>query len=177
VTVEVEKLAAGDAGDEDVVRDLVGIVNAAYAVGEKGLWKEGFTRIEPAEIANAIRADGLLAARIDAELVGCAQVKQLEDGAYDLGLVSAAPDRWGSGIGRELVRSAEDEMRSRGVTDVQLELLVPQQGTHPAKERLREWYTRIGYRIARTAPFDEIVAHLAPQLAVPCEFLIFRKRI
>ena len=66
-------------------------------------------------------------------------------------------------------------MRSRGATEMQLELLVPKDGVHPAKERLRDWYARLGYRIVRTAPFEEIATHLADDLAKPCEFLIFRK--
>jgi hypothetical protein len=73
------------------------------------------------------------------------------------------------------VRTAEELMRSHGMTTMQLELLVPQGSVHPQKERLRGWYTRLGYRVVRTAPFEEVAAHLAPQLATPCEFLVFHK--
>jgi hypothetical protein len=73
------------------------------------------------------------------------------------------------------VRSAEELMRSRGVTTMQLELLVPKEWTHPAKDRLRAWYTRLGYLMVRSAPFERVAAHLASQLAAPCEFLIFHK--
>jgi hypothetical protein len=60
---------------------------------------------------------------------------------------------------------------------MQLELLVPKEWAHPEKERLRAWYIRLGYRVARSAAFEEVAAHLAPQLATPCEFLVFRKRL
>jgi hypothetical protein len=66
-------------------------------------------------------------------------------------------------------------MRSHGVTAMQLELLVPKGWVHPEKERLRSWYTRLGYRVVRSAPFEQVAAHLASQIAAPCEFLIFRK--
>jgi hypothetical protein len=66
-------------------------------------------------------------------------------------------------------------MRSRGVTTMQLELLVPKGWVHPEKDRLRGWYTRLGYRVVRSAPFEQVAAHLASRLAAPCEFLIFRK--
>jgi GNAT superfamily N-acetyltransferase len=95
----------------------------------------------------------------------------------DLGLVSTAPERWGGGVGRELVRSAEQLMRSRGVTTAQLELLVPKEWVHPEKERLRAWYTRLGYRVLRLAPFEQVAPHLASGLATPCEFLVFRKAL
>ena len=60
---------------------------------------------------------------------------------------------------------------------MQLELLVPKGWVHPAKERLRSWYTRLGYRVVRPAAFEEVAPQLAPQLATPCEFLIFHKRL
>jgi hypothetical protein len=60
---------------------------------------------------------------------------------------------------------------------MQLELLVPKHWAHPEKDRLRAWYTRLGYRVVRVAPFEEVAAHLASQLATPCEFLIFRKSL
>jgi hypothetical protein len=68
-------------------------------------------------------------------------------------------------------------VRSHGVTTMQLELLVPKGWVHPEKERLRSWYTRLGYRVVRSAPFEQVAAHLASKLAAPCEFLIFRKRL
>jgi hypothetical protein len=46
---------------------------------------------------------------------------------------------------------------------------------HPQKEKLRDWYTRLGYRVIRSARVEEVAAHLASRLAMPCEFLIFRK--
>ena len=109
--------------------------------------------------------------------MGCAYVRQLDATTADLGLISTATDYWGSGIGGELVRSAEELMRSRGVTTMQLELLVPKGWVHPGKDKLRAWYTRLGYRVVRSAPFEEIAAHLAPQLATPCETLIFHKSL
>jgi ribosomal protein S18 acetylase RimI-like enzyme len=174
-TVEVERPAPDAALDGALVETLTRIVNRAYAVGEAGLWIEGTTRTRPGEIAQAIRSEGMLVATVDGAIVGCAYVRPLDADAADLGLISVAPEQWGGGAGRELVRSAEELMRSRGLTTMQLELLVPKQGTHPEKERLRAWYTRLGYRVVGSAPFEDVAPHLAPQLAVPCEFLIFRK--
>jgi hypothetical protein len=36
---------------------------------------------------------------------------------------------------------------------------------------------RLGYRVVRSAPFEEIASHLASQLATPCGFLVFRKSL
>src|SRR5262245_14099259 len=173
--VQVELLSADVADDEPLVEQLVRIVNTAYAIGEAGLWLEGTTRTEPAEIAEAIRDRGVLVATLAGRLVGCAYVRPLDATTADLGLLSAVPDRWGSGVGRELARFAEERMRARGVTTMQLELLVPRGWAHPEKERLRAWYSRLGYRVVRSAPFADVAAHLEDRLATPCAFLIFRK--
>jgi GNAT superfamily N-acetyltransferase len=172
---EVRLIAPGEARDGVLVEALVKVINEAYAIGEAGLWRENAARTEPGEIADAIRSGGMLAATVDGRIVGCACMRPLDAGIADLGLISAAPERWGSGVGRELVRAAEQLMRARGVTTMQLELLVPKEWVHPEKARLRAWYTRLGYRVVRTAPFEQVAAHLASQLATPCEFLIFRK--
>jgi GNAT superfamily N-acetyltransferase len=172
---EVRPLAPDEASDAGLVGELVGLINAAYAIGEAGLWREGATRTGPGEIAEAIRSGGMLAASLEGRLVGCAYVRPLGADTADLGLLATAPDRWGSGVGRELLRSAEDLMTSLGVAAMQLELLVPKESAHPEKDRLRAWYTRLGYELVGTAPFEQVAAHLAPQLATPCEFLVFRK--
>ena len=171
--VDVRLLAPEEAHDETLVDELARLVNGAYAVGEAGLWLEGTTRTTPAEIAAAIRSGGMLAATLEGRLVGAAYVHPLDAGTADLGLISTATDQWGGGIGRRLVRSAEELMRSRGVTTMQLEVLVPKEWSHPAKDHLRRWYTRLGYRVIRSAPVE--AAWLAERLATPCEFLIFHK--
>jgi GNAT superfamily N-acetyltransferase len=172
---EVEQLAPNTADDDVLVDELVRLVNESYAAGEAGLWLEGTTPTEPREIADAIRDGAMLAATFEGRLVGCACVRLLEPTTADLSLVSAAPDRWGTGIGSKLVRSAEELMRSRGVRTMQLELLVSREQAHPEKERLRAWYGRLGYEVIRSAPFEEVAPQLASRLATPCEFLVFRK--
>jgi ketosteroid isomerase-like protein/GNAT superfamily N-acetyltransferase len=177
VTAEVNPLAPAEARDEVLVKELARLINGAYALGETGLWLEGATRTKPGEIAEAIRSGGMLAATLEGRVVGCAYVWPLDAGTADLGLLAAVPERWGSGVGRELVRSAEELMRSRGVATMQVELLVPKESVHPQKDRLRAWYTRLGYRFVGSAPFEHVAAHLASELATPCEFLIFRKSL
>jgi ribosomal protein S18 acetylase RimI-like enzyme len=163
------------ASSESLASEVAEIINAAYAVGEDGLWVEGTTRTDPEKVAGMIRSGGVLVAMRDGEVVGCASVRPLDASTAELGFISSRPENWGGGIGRQLVRGAEELMRSRGATEMQLELLVPKEGVHPAKERLRDWYERLGYRVVRTAPFEEIATHPADDLAKPCEFLIFRK--
>jgi ribosomal protein S18 acetylase RimI-like enzyme len=163
------------ASSESLASEVAEIINAAYAVGEDGLWVEGATRTNPQEVAGMIRSGGVLVATSDGEVVGCACVRPLDASTADIGFISTRPEFWGGGTGRKLVEAAEELVRSRGATAMQLELLVPKDGVHPAKERVRDWYTRLGYRVVRTASFEEIATHLNDDLAKPCEFLVFRK--
>jgi GNAT superfamily N-acetyltransferase len=177
LTAEVRLLPTDEARDEALVEELVQVINEAYAAGEAGLWLPGATRTEPGEMTEAVRSGGVIGATLDGRIVGCAYVRPLDAGTADLGLISVIPARWGSGVGRQLVHSAEELMRSRGVSTMQLELLVPKGWIHAEKQRLRAWYERLRYRVVRVAPFEEVAAHLESQLATPCEFLVFRKRL
>ena len=175
MAVVVEPVPPAAADDAALVARLTGIVNAAYEVGEAGIWLPGTERIASGEVMAAIRAGELLGAALDGALVGCARAVMLDATTGEVGLVSAAPEAWGAGVGRALVRAAEERLAARGATEMQLELLVPRGWEQPHKSRLRGWYERLGYRVVRTAPFGAIAAPAASRLAGPAEFLVFRK--
>lgn len=164
-----------DPDDEAVVRELVRLINRAYARGEAGLWRGDLGRTDEGEIADAIRAGHMLVARSGDRIVGCLRTRMLSAKTADVGLIAVDPDIWAGGIGRALVDAAEDLARSRGATRMRLELLVPRTGTHPDKERLRSWYTRRGYTVTRTVPFETHVPPAAPHLSAPGDILIFTK--
>lgn len=168
----VERLAPGDA---TVVAELVRLINRAYARGEAGLWRDDLGRTDEAEIGEAVRAGQMLVARAGDRIVGCLRTRMLDATTADVGLIAADPDTWRGGTGRALVSTAEDLARSHGATTMQLELLVPRTGTHPDKERLREWYTRRGYTVVRTVPFEDYVPQAAPFLSAASDILIFTK--
>ena len=167
----VERLASGD---EAVVAELVRLINRAYAKGEAGLWRDDVGRTDEAEIAEAIRAGQMLVARTD-RIVGCLRTRALDAATSDVGLIGVDPDAWGAGAGRALVDAAEQLARSRGATIMRLELYVPRSGTHPDKERLREWYRRRGYAVTRRIPLEEFLPDVAPNAAVPGDILVFEK--
>jgi deazaflavin-dependent oxidoreductase (nitroreductase family) len=171
----VKQLSPDAAGDRALVNELARIVNEAYAVGEAGLWVEGTVRTTPAQLANTVRDGDLLAATVADRLVGCVRVRAIDAATAQLGLLSTAPDQWGNGIGRELVRAAEDLARARGAVTMELVLLDPTDPAYPGKGRLRAWYEGLGYRFVRSVPIEEVSAHAADELAAPCRWLVFRK--
>ena len=176
MTPHVELLAAAAAEDPDLVTRLAELINRAYAIGENGLRLDGAPRTTPEEIAGKIRRGEMLAATIDGRVVGCGSAWPIDETTAELGFVATDPEQWGGGVGREIVRVAEELMRERGARTMRLEVLVPQAGTHPAKDRLGAWYARQGYRVVGSARFEEIVADdAALHLAIPCEFRVFAK--
>ncbi|WP_313888187.1 GNAT family N-acetyltransferase [Lentzea alba] len=157
--------------------ELADLVNRVYAEAEKGLWVGDTARTTESEMASLVDAGQIAVARSSGRLVGAIRIQQLDDNTGEFGMLVAAPEERGTGLGRDLVTFAEAWARERGLSRLQLELLVPQTWTHPVKNFLRAWYTRIGYQVVRTDDFGEAFPQLAPHLACPCDFLIFHKNL
>jgi GNAT superfamily N-acetyltransferase len=172
---EIDIVPATMAEDQRLVGEITDLTNSVYAVAEAGLWVEGAARTTTAEVAEMIAGEEITLARVDGRIVGSIRIQQLDDGVGEFGMLVADPDHRGEGIGRELVRFAEELSRRRGLDTMQLELLVPRDWTHPNKEFLDAWYTRIGYRPVRTGRFAQSYPQLEPLLATPCDFVIYRK--
>lgn len=173
--VQVEIVPGAEALDGSLVAGLTALVNRVYAVAEEGLWTDGAARTTEPEMAALIAAGEIAVARLDGRIVGAVRVQRLAGGEGEFGMLVSAPDVRGAGIGRELVRFAEEWSRERGLTTLQLELLVPRGWSHPVKEFLRDWYTRMGYQPVRKGQIEESYPDLAPLLATACDFVIYHK--
>ena len=168
-------MTVGFISDASLAPEITGLVNRVYADAEKGLWAEGAARTTEAEVADLVRTGQIAVARSGDRVVGAVRIQQLGDDLGEFGMLVAAPEERGTGIGRDLVAFAETWARDRGLPRMQLELLVPREWEHPVKEFLRGWYTRIGYRVVHRGDFAADHPALAPHLACPCDFLVFRK--
>ncbi|HEY3708885.1 MAG TPA: GNAT family N-acetyltransferase [Amycolatopsis sp.] len=175
MTPEIELLPPSAAEDEGLVGAVTALVNEVYAIAEKGLWAGQADRTTAAEVTGLVRAGEIAVARLGGRIVGSVRIHRLEDGAGEFGLLAAAPDVRGAGIGRALVRFAEQSCHAGKCAEMQLELLVPRGWTHPSKEFLAGWYGRLGYRVVATSTIEQAYPHLAPLLATPCDFLVYRK--
>ena len=173
--LEVELLSRTARGDAALMERISELANEVYAVAEAGLWTDGATRTSVGEIVELTAAGQLAVARMGGQVVGCVRLQRLDERTGELGMLCADPAHRGIGIGRELVGFVERKSYADGMDTMQLELLVPRDWTHPTKQFLAEWYSRIGYRIARTGTIDELYPELAPLLATPCDFVIYRK--
>ena len=174
-TIAVRLLQAADSRDTRLVDHLTGLINDVYESAESGLWRDGATRTTPSELAELIRAGQIAVATRDGRVVGSVRVHDVADDTSEFGMLVAAPDQRGTGVGRALIDFAEQHNRERGRRAMQLELLLPREWQHPTKEFLKAWYGRLGYRLIRTTTIDDSYPHLAPLLATPCDFAIYEK--
>jgi hypothetical protein len=148
------------------------MINAAYEAGERGLWPPNTPRVFEHEVQQMIDNDELLFAYRDGELAGLVRVHALDERTAELGLLSAA--RLDSGVGRELIDLAEGWAREQGLERMRLKLLIPHEGTHPFKQRLHSWYSRLGYRAIGT----EDVAKALPDIektVIPCDLVTYER--
>jgi GNAT superfamily N-acetyltransferase len=175
--VEVAIVSPADAADGVLVTRIVELVNGVYAEAEKGLWRDGADRTDASDIAAMVHAGELSLARLDGQLAGAVRMRRLDPGLAELGMLVASPEYRGIGIGGALVAFAEDWARQQGISRMQLELLAPRTWTHPVKEFLRGWYTRLGYRQIRTARLADAYPALQSRLATQCDFAIYHKNL
>ena len=160
--IDVRMAPAAAAEDTALVNELAALVNSVYALAEEGLWADGTPRTTPERMAELIAAGQIAVARADARIVGAVQIQRLDTGEGEFGMLVADPAHRGQGVGRELVRFAERWSREQGLDTMQLEVLVPRQWSHPSKEFLKAWYTRIGYRPVRTGQFERELSRARP---------------
>jgi GNAT superfamily N-acetyltransferase len=170
-------LPAGAPAGPDVLARLSDLVNEVYAEAEQGLWTEGATRTNPAEVGEMTRAGQIAVASVGEHIVGCVRVRPVDEHTYEFGLLAADPVHRGRGIGRDLVAFAERHALDGGRRVMRLEVLTPRSWTHPRKEFLASWYTRLGYRRTGVTAVEEPYPALAPLLATPCDLVVYEKRL
>lgn len=174
---EIAMLPCAAAGDVGLMAVLTGLVNDVYAAAEEGLWVQGTSRTSIDDVTGLVRAGQLAVARAGGQIIGCVRIRVLGGRVGEFGMLAVVPACRGTGVGRELVRFAEQAARSRRCDAMQLEVLVPRGWSHPCKDFLTGWYTRIGYQPVRVGAVEESCPELAPFLAAPCDFVIYRRSL
>lgn len=176
-TVIIGFLALHEAQDVALVQELTGLINDAYAQSEEGLWIDDAARTNTSEVAGFIAVGEIVVARVDGRIAGSVRVQRMSPSLGEFGMLVAAPHLTGAGVGRRLLEFVQLWAVENGLDELQLEVLTPREWLHPSKEFLRQWYTRIGFEQVRLDRFEDAYPALAAQLATPCDFVIYRKRL
>ena len=151
------------------------LVNSAYR-GETS--KAGWTT--EADLLDGIRTDQqglremiekpgaiILAYRNEENnLQGCVYLEQQKDVMY-LGMLTILPTLQGKGLGRQMMKVAEDYARSKGCVAVEMTVI-------SARHELIAWYEKNGYQATgEKKPFPNDPRFGIPKR--PLEFIVMRK--
>jgi ribosomal protein S18 acetylase RimI-like enzyme len=173
----ITPLLPSSADDAALMSAVTELVNRVYKEAERGLWQDDAARTNCEELMAITRAGQLVVATDGDRLTGVVRVQRLDEHTGEFGMLAADPALRGRGIGRDLVRFAEDASRAGGCRHMQLELLVPRDWVLDSKEFLAAWYDRLGYRLQRVGHIEEAYPELAPLLCTAADFRIYRKTL
>ena len=121
---------------------MIPLVNAAFAVED---FIEG-TRTDAERMAEMMRkGEFLLAEDPSRRVVACVYAEVRGERAY-LGMLAVDPPRQGTGLGRMMVKAAEDRCRTHGCRWMDLRVLSP-------RRELLPFYEKLGYLQTRTEEF------------------------
>jgi len=160
------------ADDAGILHHLASMVNESFTKDEGDLWdpeKPEFRRTSVADIRQYIQAGEMVLvwsggdpapSTQPSSCVGCARLHWVSPEKGDIEMLVCNESLRGLGAGRALMQFGEDWFKSRRATAVQVELLVPDNWTHPSKARLAKWYSRLGYTVVRAE--DLVSAVLQP---------------
>jgi GNAT superfamily N-acetyltransferase len=139
------------ASDSDV-EALTRLINAAFIVEQVVF--DG-NRVDDLGVRAYMSGGTFLLAEDVSGVAGCVYIETRSSRSY-LGLLSVQPDRQGTGIGRQLVTSAEHFARKSGASAMDLRVISAR------GEQLLPFYKRLGYEFIRTEPFPADLATKAP---------------
>ena len=89
----------------------------------------------------------VLAARVDARLVGYAMLVRSDDGAIELSKMYVLPDSHGAGASAALMAAALDTAKEQGVESVWL-------GVNQQNQRAQRFYAKQGFTVSGTRTFQ-----------------------
>jgi N-acetylglutamate synthase-like GNAT family acetyltransferase len=170
-----EFISQTSASNQDLVHSITCLVNQVYREAEQGLWVNGTDRTYFAEVQNLIQSGAIAVARDQTKILGCIKVYFSSPDYAEFGMLATHPEWRGQGIGSQLIKLVESTAIKKGIQQMHLVLLVPKNWRHSEKEFLKTWYSSKGYHFIESSSASETEPALAPYLATPSEFLVYRK--
>ena len=164
VRVDEGTIRIATGADREAIR---GLVNQAFDV-ERFLKKGGGDRLQNDGEFEALWERGtFLVKEEDGVLVGCVYVEPRGERAY-LGLLSIAPARQGTGLGRQLNAAAEQYAREQGCAWMDLRVVSPR------ADQLLPVYRKLGYVETGRQEYPEV---LVEKMTIPGHFILMAKAL
>ncbi len=138
------------------------LINTAFLVERVAFDRD---RIDAQGVREFMQNGPFLIAEDATGLSGCVHVEIHGERSY-LGLLSVAPARQGTGLGRRLVAAAEECARNAACRTMDLRIISPRAGS------LLPFYQHLGYAQNGTAAFPAEVT-----TKVPCHYILMAKTL
>lgn len=177
MSVLIRLLKHDESKNIKMVQQMAKMINDVYKTVEKGLYKRNAERITEKELTELVKKEKIVAAFFKGKIIATIRVEQKDHQTGNLGLLSVHANYQQNGIGKRLIQFAEKLCQENKLQKIQLELLVPDERTHPFKEILAKWYTRLGYEEIGIESVADFLPDLNQKLAIPCHFIIFQKNL
>lgn len=147
-------------GEQRDVDRLVMLINRAFEV--EAFFVVG-DRTTAAQVQDKLRSGVFFVMEQRDRVVGCVHAEHGEAGRAYIGMLAVDPSIQKQGIGRQLMRVAEQHCRQAHCHEVLLTVI-------NLRTELPPFYRSLGYRETGTAPYTD--AHRATQ---PVHFIVMRK--
>lgn len=153
------------------------LINSVYAIAEAEFWVDGHNRTNASDLLKAVKNLEVIGARWNGEIIACVHLMMDGRGTAKFGMLSVPAEYEGNGIGGQLVKAAEQHACDSGCRKMRLEVLTSNELNHDGKQRLHEWYTRLGYVFVEQFPFEELAPVDVQHLRTTCFFDVYEKDI
>ena len=161
----------------DDIPGLMSLVNSAYRGKEakKGWTHEadlidGSLRTDEVSLINMIKVPNavILKYQDKDKILGCVYLEKKGEKLY-LGMLSVLPDIQGGGIGKKLLKAAEEHAGKNNCILIEMRVI-------SVRKILIDWYERQGYRkTKKTEPFHNNKKFGVPR--EPIEFIVLEKEL
>ena len=162
---------------QEQIKLLHAIINKVYLHSEYEFWGDTYERISLTELELINKKQWLFVSMIEDEIVGCVRVSKKNEDTAGFSMLTVNFDYRKQGIANRMVLAAETWAKQNADNYIELELLVPQKFKHLDKEHLKNWYESLGYIEKSVSSFSETHPELDPILKIPCDFVVYRKKI
>lgn len=148
------------AGPADVDR-IVALVNRAFLAES---WFKSADRTNADQVRKLLSKGVFLLLEEGERLVACVYLEPRGDRAY-LGMLSVEQDVQGNGLGRRMMREAEEFARRGGQVGIDLRIV-------HVREDLPSYYRKLGYVESGTEPAPDF-----PGVKIPIHFVLMSKSL
>ncbi len=160
-------------------QDLVAEINAIYLEEEGVIWPDdgSYERINESELLEFVENGSLIIAKTETDrIVGTVRIYQYE-GLWYFGLLTTHRNFRSRGIAGKLMYFLETYLKTKGVSELYIELLFAQDFEMPNKTGLESWYKNKGFSYVETVPFLDRAPHMKDIIKHNCDFKIMKKSL